>query len=298
MRDDLIDYFLKLDDAVAAPTSDGDRSALERVRLFLTPLEADRDPIQPPPMLSARTLGFVAEHLCLQGQRHVIDPPQTSSRPITPTTILPSDRAIDPPSSRWRWPNVVVAVAIGVVSFALVTSLLPRIRNSRDVTLCTNQMRLLYQAFANYCDQHDGSFPMIDERPPHNQARAFSVILNEQGLLPSSVRASCPASDPGQGGYAYVLGYRGGDGRLFGLRRSPDEAQNDLMPLMADRPSRVAGPDHYSGQNVLFTGGFVRFCTHPRVGVSGDDIYLNQAGRVAAGLHQWDTAMGVGADQP
>jgi hypothetical protein len=43
---------------------------------------------------------------------------------------------------------------------------------------------------------------------------------------------------------------------------------------------------------VLYIGGNVRFCTSSNVGINGDDIFLNQAARIAAGLHRLDTVLG------
>src|SRR5262249_39766889 len=99
------------------------------------------------------------------------------------------------------------------------------------------------------------------------------------------------------GCYAYSLGYVDSTGAHRNLRRDLDEPElsNDLLPIMADRPSRR--PDgmpgntanHSGGQNVLFVGGNVRFAPTPNAGIENDNIYLNQAGKVAAGLNRLDT---------
>jgi len=49
---------------------------------------------------------------------------------------------------------------------------------------------------------------------------------------------------------------------------------------------------------VLFVGGNVRFCTDYLAGVNRDNIYRNDANRVGAGLHLYDTVLGFGYDQP
>jgi hypothetical protein len=105
--------------------------------------------------------------------------------------------------------------------------------------------------------------------------------------------------------YAYSLGYRGPAGEHRGLRRDPDQPDlnNDLLPVMADRPfilpdgTRVNSRNH-KGQNVLFMGGNVRYCTSPNVGIDGDDIYVNRNGKVAAGLDWKDTVLGCSGDRP
>jgi hypothetical protein len=48
----------------------------------------------------------------------------------------------------------------------------------------------------------------------------------------------------------------------------------------------------------LFAGGNVRFATTATVGVNGDDIYRNQRGVVAAGVHRADAVLGVAGDRP
>jgi hypothetical protein len=55
---------------------------------------------------------------------------------------------------------------------------------------------------------------------------------------------------------------------------------------------------HRTGHNVLYIGGNVRHCTNPRVGVDGDDIFLNQAFQVAPGLHRDDSVLGPGDVTP
>ena len=80
------------------------------------------------------------------------------------------------------------------------------------------------------------------------------------------------------GCYAYTLGYRDSEGRLCGLRIDADQAYNDYLPIMADRPpfdqtnylSVAAGknsPNHDgTGQNVLYLSGRVAFSTNRTVG--------------------------------
>jgi hypothetical protein len=101
------------------------------------------------------------------------------------------------------------------------------------------------------------------------------------------------------------MGYQGASGELHGLRFDTVLMDNDLIPVMADRPSfdqtqgvfAEASPNSRNhdakGQNVLYLGGAVRFVTTPRIGAYGDDIYLNEQNRIAAGLHRLDTVLGA-----
>jgi hypothetical protein len=99
------------------------------------------------------------------------------------------------------------------------------------------------------------------------------------------------------GGYAFPLGYEEG-GDYHGLDRSC----GDRMPLLADRPQADGhgnSPNHGGGgQNVLYIGGQVLWCTTCTVGLDGDHIYLNQRGRVRAGVGRCDTVLGPGDATP
>jgi len=104
--------------------------------------------------------------------------------------------------------------------------------------------------------------------------------------------------------YAYSLGYRDPAGEHCGLCRDPDDLNLniDLLPIMADRPSVLPGggrgntPNHKGGQNVLYVGGNVRFCSTPNAGIDGGDIYTNKEGKVAPGVNRLDTVLGLSGD--
>jgi prepilin-type processing-associated H-X9-DG protein len=101
--------------------------------------------------------------------------------------------------------------------------------------------------------------------------------------------------------YAYSLGYQDEAG-YHGPRLDPDLPAS-MLPVMGDTPPRdpAAGNTRNhggAGQNVLFLDGHVRFCPTRTVGVNGDDIYLNRAGRQAAGLDVSDTVLGSSASSP
>ena len=104
------------------------------------------------------------------------------------------------------------------------------------------------------------------------------------------------------GCYSYSLGYTDGAGFHCGPRRTAD-LSNDHEPVMSDRPALDHGApgnstNHGQGQNVLYMGGHVRFCTSPDAGVDRDNIFLNKEGKVAAGVDRWDTVLGSSADRP
>ena len=98
--------------------------------------------------------------------------------------------------------------------------------------------------------------------------------------------------------YAYTLGYRTEAGNVRGLRRDDD----GRLPLLADRPPLGPfgdSPNHGShGQNVLFIGGNVQWCTTRTVGVDLDDIYLSQNGQIEAGVNRFDSVLAPSEANP
>jgi prepilin-type processing-associated H-X9-DG protein len=182
-----------------------------------------------------------------------------------------------------------------VVVGALGGSGLGHLRREQAKLGCQDGLRQAHFALANYSSGHGGMLPPVTEQPPHNYAGAFIPILQESGQLPAGM-PPCPiavvVATPHAGGYAYSIGYRTPDGQLHGLRRVDG---SDLWPVMADRPTPVS---HGNGHNVLFLGGNVRFCTTSNVGVAGDDIFNNQRGEIAPGLHELDASLAAGHISP
>jgi prepilin-type processing-associated H-X9-DG protein len=99
--------------------------------------------------------------------------------------------------------------------------------------------------------------------------------------------------------YAYSLGYRdpvGGQCAPGVIKGSWSQT-----PIMADRPPAegllLNSINHGgTGQNVLFADGSVQFLANRTRG--GDDIFINRAGRVAAGLDAADIVLGYSAARP
>jgi prepilin-type processing-associated H-X9-DG protein len=94
--------------------------------------------------------------------------------------------------------------------------------------------------------------------------------------------------------YAYSLGYRDAGGMLRGPGDS-NESTFSQTPIMADRPPaegvKLNSINHGgNGQNVLFADGHVQFIKGREFG--SDDIFLNRASLVAAGLDAADVVLG------
>jgi hypothetical protein len=288
------------------------RHRLNLLRRALEPLAADAAPPAPPADLWLRTMTRIERQA---------PPLRLAPRPVS---SLASGRAW------WRRADVLVAATILLALLSLVPSGLVALQRHRDRLLCQDNLRVFHQALMRYCDTHGDSLPKVEEAPPRNFAGVFVPMLYEAGLLdPKTLGAECSRRPAGlspvrveelaqlppeeqrrcarllAGGYAYVLGYCDEAGRLHGIRRDPDSGR---LPIMADAPpfpaQTVGLPAGNSlnhggtGQNVLYLGGQVSFCTQRNVGVGGDDIYLNKHNQVAAGVNRWDTVLGASAAQP
>jgi hypothetical protein len=293
---DLVGYLLGLLDAeertrTEAALRDGPeaRTRLERLRTNLAPLHEAREEVSPPAGLVERTLALKHGHRPKPARR--LD----MARPNEPVFT----------SSRWRRVDAAVAACILVMFGGLGVSGLGRIQKQHEQAVCQNNLRQLHHSLVGYSQEHGGLFPQVTDRPPNNYAGAFVPMLSDGGYLTPVGLPPCPVAvvkaqpagaegGPVAGGYAYSLGYRDPDGRLHGLRRDEGE-DSDLLPILADRPAPAG---HATGHNVLFIGGAVRFCTTPKVGVNGDDIFVNQNGVIAAGLNRLDSVIAAGHVAP
>jgi prepilin-type processing-associated H-X9-DG protein len=322
MDENLVGYLLKALDpdaerAVAdylASDPEAERR-LELLRQVLEPLGADIAAPTPPPGLAVRTLACVAEYCCRQ---------------LPPAPKLPATRGGGgAPRRWWRRADVLVAATVLLTVGLLVPSTVNWARHKEQITLCKDNLRKFGFALHKYRDQHKGAFPTIkDEKEPFKVAGLFVPVLHDAGVLPDDVSVRCPAqglpkkspwslaqlremtpeefqqkADDLACCYAYSLGFRDPQGRYEGPRAEPNPHQS-LVPLLADAPPfddpRLGNsPNHGgAGQNVLFLDGHVTYHRTRNVGFEGDDIYLNKAGEVKAGLDRLDAVLGRSAARP
>ncbi|MCS6851690.1 MAG: hypothetical protein NZ700_11045 [Gemmataceae bacterium] len=289
---------------------------LELLRRALEPLAADSGDFNPPPGLAVRTLARVAEYRCRE----------LTTIPI-PVATVPVSRT----PAIWRRPDLLVAAVLLVAIVGLGVPKVVQWQGESRRIECANNLRKFSVVLTSYSRLHHGEYPAITDEPTRNYAGLYLPILNEAGVAGEYVSTSCPANGPYRydptllrnlagltpdelrerarqlgGCYAYTLGYRDAEGRHHPLRSDPTDPENNHIPLMADKPvregegagARQLSVNHRGGQNVLYIGGHVRFCTAPRVGVKGDHIYLNDQHEPRAGRHRWDSVLGLGDDQP
>jgi hypothetical protein len=282
-----------------------DAAKVDRVRLALRPLEADRDGYDPPPGLVAATLARTAEYIVAHGLLPAAGP---GDLPAVPSSVLRRADAEPVFPTGWRRADALVAACIAFMAFGLLVAGIGRLRHDSQVMACQDRLRELHVALSGYSDVHNGRYPEVGTRQVP-VAGAFAAELARAGHVPPGQPVGCPLAEPAPlpalavaaappVGYAYTLGYLGPDGRVTGLRRAdfPGGAP-DWMAVAADLPPRPGTP-HPRGMNVLYVGGMVRFSTTPAAGMNGDDIYHNDAGLVRAGLHVYDASLGRPPDVP
>jgi prepilin-type processing-associated H-X9-DG protein len=288
---------------------------IELLRQALEPLEADLEEIEPRPGLAVRTLGCVAEYCCRD----------------LPRAPIPTRRWAEAvPTRWWRRADVLVAASLLLCASLLLPPLIGHLYRQHQMASCRDNLRVFGEALVKYSEKHSGAFPDVasKEVPANRQvAGLFLPMLVDAGLLdPETANVSCPATGaPARcswhlgdlvqmpegkfngearrlaGCYAYTLGYRGHGGEIEGFRQD-----SFPVPIMSDRPlyqeehlrnSSENSPNHGGrGQNVLFTDGHVAFLTS-RI-LAGDDIFLNDNKRVAAGLNRRDIVLGVSDARP
>lgn len=300
------------------------QAQLELLRQALLPLSFDKDTIDPPADLAVRTIGLVAEHI-VNAEGSVAEPGKS---PVA--EFLRSVGHREPPPLKLsevpaypyhgseanpvyhRRRNVFATIGLSAAVLLIGITAIGTLRQVREVQACQNNMRAMHQAFNTFCDANGDNYPKV---APDEDVRTALVQMRKAGVMPTDAALTCPASDHNSRmsvyrgdvpfsaiDYAYTLGYRDGS-ELRGLVRN---AENDEIPLFADAPERKndqAMPiNHRKGQNVLFAGGHVRFCTNPFVGPEiagkGDDIYFNSVHEAHAGTFKLDVVLGCANERP
>jgi prepilin-type processing-associated H-X9-DG protein len=297
--EDLIGYIvgaLDADHAVAVESHlrehPGAARRVERLRLLLAPLEAERLPGPAPAGLAERTVNRLAAHLAA---REPLATPARRTLTRAPREE-PETRAV---GGRFRL-DVVIACGIVLVVGGLVFSTIGKVRARNEMLACQNTLRVTHAGLAGYADTQNGRYPQI---APGATAESFAAALKPH--VPVNFRPACPAC-PAPSNYTYHLGYRAPAGELVGMCRPAVTAPepSDLVPISADYPlagtSPAEGPlcPHTGGLNVLFAGGYVRTSTSVLIGPNGDHIFQNLFGAVGAGVNREDVVLGRPGDRP
>jgi prepilin-type processing-associated H-X9-DG protein len=291
------------------------RGRLALLEQALAPLSADRDAPAPPPLLVERTLARIAEEMCTPGKSDLPHAP-----PVSPVTISGG-------RSWWRRADLAVAASVVLTVVGIGLTILGSMRAPSSEALaaeCKNNLREFFFGLQTYHNQH-GRFPDVSRESPRDVAGMVVPILADAGALPEGASIRCP----GLGAplmnhvtltslramtdedfskyapslsmcYAYSLGYR--DGEHYHAPGDSAAGSWSQLPLMADRPPAegiVQNSINHGGkgQNVLYADGHVRFLPRRTIGAA-DDIFVNGAGQVAAGIDASDVVLGYSSARP
>jgi hypothetical protein len=272
------------------------------LRRGLEPLAADAEHHEPPADLARRTCDFVAY------RRVVVSMKESGETP-----------------SSWKLQDLAVAAGIFIAATLL---LFPAVRHSRfqaQLAGCQENLRKIGFALNSYSQQHGQYFPYVPPKSKLATPGAYAPLLVEAGYYDNPEGFDCPGSDPAAiaerggsspamadvlsavgnqldrlrqrmgGSYAMTIGHRDSQGEYQGTRN----LQRPHFALLADSPienaSRFQSSNHGGkGQNVLFEDGHVEFLSDCRAKNSRgvDDIFLNDQGKFAPGLHVNDSVIG------
>ena len=229
--------------------------------------------------------------------------------------------------SRVRWQDSIMAVGIMVAACGL---LFPAIQDSREqarLMSCQNNLREIGTSLASYSDNNNGYFPEVPQRGNLAAAGIYAPRLMKDGYLTNVHQVVCPgsaladekkfsiptidelqsASDPGRlaamqnhmgGSYGYSLGHM-----KDGAYQHTKNLHRPNFAIMADSPNQAC-PTRQScnhggnGQNVLFEDGHVKFLPTTRPLGLADDVFTNDDGLVAAGVHPDDSVIGSSRAAP
>ena len=288
------------------------RGELARVRSRLEILELGRYDFTPPPGLAARTCERVAAQA---GSTSV-----PRRRPMYPVAAGPST------PGRFRWTDVAMAAGIFLIAALLTPPAIQSSRFNANMYGCTDNLRAVGLGLQQYSELHGGYFPGIPAQGKLAVAGVYAPILVSGGLVESR-RFVCPASSLAEakgfrvptldalnaasqdrlekmvawlgGSYGYDLGYISG-----GTYHGPKNRGRSGFALAADLPGSDPSngrqsPNHGGlGQNVLDESGGVRFVTSPQPNPQADNIFVNDWGLVAPGLHEMDSVIGPSFVRP
>lgn len=290
------------------------RRELDDLRRALGFLDEARDAAPaPPPGLADRTLAFVDA--------------ANPSLPSLPRSAPGAAFGGSGGRSWWRRLDVAVAASMALTLLGVMIPGVFALRAQSGRIECQHHLRSLGDGLSAYASQR-GSYPDVaSANAPRPVAGLVIPMLLDAGVLSSPDLGNCPATAWATSagpwtmrelrwlsgerfervavrllpGYAYSLGFRDDAGRVRPCDAMMEDRASPFVAVLADAPDVPASegnsPNHQGlGQNILFLDGAVRFQTSRTVG--RDDVYLNRARQVGAGLGCADSVLGTSASAP
>lgn len=309
------------------------REQLEHLRRGLKPLRAAEDDCLLPAGLAVRTCRLV-ESLNQRnpagalGRCDLTSEPEGGEALVTTRQVARFSSRVDRSAASiersWTMADFIVAAG---VCLAAACMFLPAVSNSRyhsQRVACENNQRLLSYALNDYSSANRGYFPVVPARGNLAAAGIYAPLLMEKGFVEDSNLFSCPAKGSklivriplpedirnakgpqlvtlhqSMGGdYAYSLGFVA-NGRLHGVKNQGRTHYAVLGDAPIEQLTTANLTTHGRGQNVLFEDGHVQFLTKRSLpSRKADDLFLNDDGRLEAGLHPNDAVLAPSATPP
>lgn len=325
MRDELVGYLLdaldegetrRVEAALADPhRGPALRGDLDTLRMAIRPLAHDRESIDVPAGLAARTLQFVAAQTAAAPDRRPMPMPRVFS---------PGDEGHEAPRSR-RWVDRMLIAATAVAACVLVAPLLlDTIDESRQRRVDRN-LQKVSAALQGYAESH-GMYPTPPGAGPLSRAGLYApTLVAEERIVADDGSLLCPDTALARrgkfrvptlaeveaavgtprfeelvkamgGDFGYTLGHRDADGTL-----QPNHNRRRVdHPILADAPDECGekSSNHPGGiHHVLFEDG--RVVRWKEDALHRDDhLYRNHDGKVAAGVDSEDAVIGDSHHQP
>jgi hypothetical protein len=325
MRDELVGYLLdaldegetrRVETALADPQQGPAlRADLDTLRQAIRPLAFDRESIDVPAGLAARTLQFVAAQTAVA--------PERRPKP-TPRVFSPADEG-QPVRGGRRWLDRLIIGATAVAACVLVAPLLlESIEESRQRRVDRN-LQKVSAALQGFAESH-GVYPTPPGSGPLSRAGLYApTLVAEERIVADDGSLLCPDTALARrgkfrvptlaeleaavgtprfeelvktmgGDFGYTLGHRDADGVLqpFRNRRRADH------PILADAPDECCekSSNHPGGiHHVLFEDGRVTRWKEDSLH-RDDHLYRNHDGKVAAGVDSEDAVIGDSHHQP
>ena len=327
MREDLVGHLLGAlepseSKAIELALADPDRGPqlrrdLEKLRLALEPLAGDRDVLPAPSGLAGRTMRFIVEQ---EAAARIQD-----SRPLPMPRGMSAEDALPRGRGARGWIDRVIIAASALAACVLVAPLLLDSISQARARRAERNLLKTSGALQGYADAHR-VFPTPPSTGPLSRAGLYApTLVSEQRLVADDGTLVCPdtplsrsgtfrvptleeleraVGTPGfeemvrtmGGDYGYTLGHRDASGELQPNR----DLRRTHHPLMADAPNDGGerSSNHPDGlHHVLFEDGHIK-----RFGPSdlhtGDHLFKNHDGQVAAGVDEEDAVSGDSEDQP
>jgi len=327
MREDLVGHLLGAlepseSKAIEQALVDPDRGSqlrhdLERLRLALQPLAGDRDVLPAPSGLAGRTMRFIVEQEAaarIQDRR-----PLPMPRGMSAEDALPRDRG------GRGWIDRVIIAASALAACVLVAPLLLDSISQARARRAERNLLKTSGALQGYAEAHR-VFPTPPSTGPLSRAGLYApTLVSEQRLVADDGTLVCPDTPLSRSGtfrvptleeleravgtpefeemvrtmggdYGYTLGHRDASGELQPNR----DRRRAHHPIMADAPNDGGdrSSNHPDGlHHVLFEDGHIKRLA-PADLHTGDHLFKNHDGQVAAGIDEDDAVIGDSEDQP